>query len=110
MNMKADSRAKLKLFKLYLATVLAVAALLDNITTILAISVGAREMNPIVYPFLDNIYLFTLFTVVKVFLAFIVVYRYIEPRTMDIIIYSTILFIFVRATLLNILNYITLLG
>jgi len=106
--MRADSRAKL--FKLYLALIIAVFALADNITTWLAVSAGAKEMNPIVYPFLDNIYLFTLFTIAKVFLAFIVVYRYIEPRAIDLIVYSTILFIFVRATLLNILNYIMLLG
>jgi len=103
---KRDSRVKL--FKLYLATVLAIFALLDNITTILAISVGAKEMNPIVYPFLDNALLFTAFTIAKVFLAFIIVYRYVEPRTIDIIIYSAVLFIFVRAVIINIFNYFML--
>jgi len=99
---------KLKLFKLYLAVILAVFALLDNATTWLAVSAGAIEVNPIVYPFLGNIHLFALFTAAKVLICFFVVYRYIEPKLVDILAYSAVLFVFVRAAVINILNYIIL--
>jgi len=87
-----------------LASILAAVALLDNITTVLAIERGAVETNPIVSLFLQNMLIYSVFTAVKIFLCFYVVYKTFSKSRTWIAIYSIVLAIFVRATVINALN------
>jgi hypothetical protein len=87
-----------------LAAILAAAALLDNITTVLALQRGAREANPIVAVFTANLFLFAAFTIAKVFLSFYAVYKTFSKSVTWIVIYVAVLTIFIRAAIINTLN------
>jgi len=93
-----------------LALLLAFIALLDNISTWFAVGVGAVELNPIVYPFLSNIHLFALFTLFKCFIVFFLTYKYMKPTLTDIIVYAVVFFFFARAVVINVLNYVHMVG
>ena len=93
--------------RLILASTLAAAALLDNVTTVLALQRGAVETNPLVAIFTANLFLFTVFTAVKVFLAFYVVYKTFSKSVTWIAIYSIVLAVFIRAAITNTLNALT---
>lgn len=86
------------------AGVLALAALLDNVTTWVALENGAVEVNPLVKPFTVNPYLFAFFTVVKAMLAFLIVHQAYENTLRFKISYLAVLALFLNATVLNILN------
>jgi len=90
--------------KLLLSILLALLALLDNATTIVALSRGAVETNPIVSLFTANVLLFALFTVVKVFLAFYLTYRTFSTSVTWIVIYVALAVMFARAIAINIMN------
>ena len=97
--MERHSRAKL-----ILSAFLALLALLDNITTVFALSRGAVETNPIVSLFTANIVVFAVFTIVKVFLAFYLTYKTFFTSVTWIAIYIALAVIFARATIINIMN------
>ena len=97
--MERHSRAKL-----VLSTFLALLALLDNVTTIVALSRGAVETNPIVSLFTANIVVFALFTIVKVFLAFYITYKTFSTSVTWIAIYAIVATVFARAVITNIVN------
>jgi len=90
--------------RLILATALAAAALLDNVTTVLALQRGAREANPIVAVFTANQILFTVFTAVKTLLAFYIAYKTFSKSVAWTAIYTAVLATFIRAAIINILN------
>jgi len=90
--------------RIALASILASIALADNITTVLAIEKGAIELNPLVAVFLQNIVLYSVFTAVKVFLCFYIVYRTFSKSKIWIMTYISILILFTRATIINMLN------
>jgi hypothetical protein len=94
-------RAKLKLV---FSLILALLALLDNVTTVLALERGAVELNPIVSFFTTDTLLFALFTAVKVFLAFYVTYKTFSTSVTWIAIYVAVATVFARATVINIMN------
>ena len=83
---------------------LALLALLDNVTTMFALGRGAVEANPIVSPFTANAIMFAVFTAVKVFLAFYLTYKTFSTSVMWIAIYVAVATIFTRATIINIMN------
>jgi hypothetical protein len=95
----------MKRFKLS-GLVLSVIGLLDNVTTLTAINNGAYELNPIVQPFLTSNELFALFTVVKCAIMYYVGSKLDLSKKLDLIIYVILVFFFVRAVILNILNSI----
>jgi hypothetical protein len=88
------------------ALLLALVGLADNITTITAISRGAYELNPIVSIFLSNELLYALFTIVKCVILYIVSSKLDLRKKLDLLIYLILMLIFLRATIINILNSI----
>ena len=88
------------------ALLLALVGLADNITTITAISRGAYELNPLVNVFLVSSELYTLFTIVKCAILYIVASKLNLKKKIDMIIYLILMLIFLRATIINILNSI----
>jgi hypothetical protein len=93
--------------RLILAAILAAAALLDNVTTVLALQRGAVEANPLVAVFTANLFLFSIFTAVKVSLAFYAVYKTFSKSVAWIAIYTIVLAVFIRATIINTINALT---
>jgi hypothetical protein len=87
-----------------LALVLATAALLDNVTTVFALQRGAVETNPLVAMFTANLFLFSIFTAVKVFLSFYIAYKTFSKSVTWIAVYSAVLAVFIRAAIINTLN------
>jgi hypothetical protein len=83
---------------------LAVIGLLDNITTVTAISRGAYELNPLVNIFLSSYELYTLFTIVKCAILYIVASKLNLRNKLDMIIYIVLVVIFVRAIIINVIN------
>jgi hypothetical protein len=97
----------MKRFKFNLnGLILSVIGLLDNVTTLTAISNGAYELNPIVQPFLSSLELFIMFTIFKCVIMYYVGSKLDLSKKLDLIIYVVILVFFVRAVILNILNSI----
>jgi hypothetical protein len=94
----------LKKLRLALASALAVAALADNVTTIIAVGKGAAELNPIVALFLKDTLVYAIFTAFKVFLCFFVAYKTFSPSKTWLLLYSAVLAVFARATIINALN------
>ena len=90
--------------RLILALTLAAVAAADNISTLFAVERGAVETNPLVSLFLQDIALFILFTIVKIFLCFYVVYKTFSKSRTWLLIYSIVLAVFIRATVINTLN------
>jgi hypothetical protein len=95
---------KIEKTRFILALILSTAALIDNITTVFALQRGAVEANPFVAIFTSNSILFAVFTVAKVFLAFYVVYETFSKSVTWIAIYAAVLTLFIRASIINILN------
>jgi len=85
---------------------LALVGLADNVTTWLAVSKGAVELNPIVAPFLASPYLWAAFTVFKVVVLYWVGKALNLRKPVDTIIYSILVFFFARATVVNVLNWV----
>jgi len=100
----------MKKASLAFALPLAFIALLDNISTWFAVNAGAVELNPIVYPFLSDIYLFALFTLFKCFIVFALTYKYMRMTLTDIIVYAVVFFFFARAVVINVFNYVNMVG
>jgi len=80
--------------------------LADNVTTWLAISKGAVELNPIVAPFLSSPGLWWGFTVFKVVVLYWVGKSLDLRYPEDIIMYAVLMFFFARATVVNLLNWV----
>lgn len=90
--------------RFFLSLLLALFAAIDNVTTWIAVSHGAHEINPISSLFLFNIVTWTIYTIAKVLLTFIVAYR-IYGATGWIYIYIAISAIFIQASITNIFNF-----
>jgi hypothetical protein len=91
--------------KLFRATLLAGIGLLDNLTTLLALRAGAHEVNILVKPFTGDTVLFTIFSIFKAAVLFIVAYKAIDyNKTRDRILYYILLALFTQATIVNTLN------
>jgi len=80
--------------------------LADNVTTWLAVSKGAVELNPVVAPFLASPYLWTAFTAFKVAVLYWAGKTLNLRKPADTIIYSVLMLFFVRATVVNMLNWV----
>jgi len=89
--------------RLLLAGTAAAIMLLDNITTVLALGNGALEANPLVAPFTSNLYMFTLFTIVKIAIASYITYRYVNTWR-DLLVWLIVMLIFIRAIIINVVN------
>lgn len=87
------------------ALLLAGLGLLDNLTTLLALQAGAREANPIVKPFTGDTVIFTIFSIFKCAVLFIVAYKAIDySKISERILYYLLVAIFTQATIVNTLN------
>jgi len=85
---------------------LALAGLADNVTTWLAVSRGAVELNPVVAPFLSSPGLWWLFTAFKCSALYLAGKALNLRKPADTIIYSVLVFFFARATVVNVLNWV----
>lgn len=91
-----------------LAIALATVATLDNATTWLAVSRGARELNPIISLLLNDVVVWWLFTVGKAVLSYVLVKKTYNENTWWFLGYAVVFTLFARATVVNFLNYLTL--
>jgi len=96
-----------KPIKLTLAIGLAFIMLLDNITTWYALQKGAYETNILIAPLFTNLPLFIIFSIIKPLIGFIAVYLIKNPSLSFFLIYTIILILFLRATIINYINYLT---
>ena len=85
---------------------LALVGLADNVSTWLAVSKGAVELNPLVAPFLSSPGLWWGFTVFKVVVLYWVGKALNLRKPADTVIYSVLVFFFARATVVNMLNWV----
>ncbi|MEM3964814.1 MAG: DUF5658 family protein [Thermofilaceae archaeon] len=99
MKLKLDAGKKYGL-------ILAITALLDNVTTFYALQAGARELNIIVDFFARDMYLFIVFTIAKVFLCYYIPAVTYENTLRFKVIYFAVLALFINATVSNALNYV----
>lgn len=90
-----------------LALVAAIAAFLDSISTYLAFKAGAVELNPLVALFLKDLALYISFTIVKSWIVYIIFTR-MNIRFFDLAVWAAITYLFLRASLINTINYIGL--
>lgn len=79
--------------------------LLDNVTTILAVQAGARELNPLVAPFLASPWLWALFTIIKALAGYWIALRYVKDAG-SVIAWAFVMYFFLRAAIINTLNFL----
>lgn len=87
---------------------LATAALADNLTTIAAVQAGAREVNPLVAPFLVHPALFAAFTVAKCLLCYYAAAKAFENSAKYKLVYYAVLLLFAQAAVRNTVNAVLL--
>jgi len=87
----------------YLALFTAIVLLLDNLTTIIAVSRGAVESNPIIALMLGNSIVYALFTAFKVSLGYYLTYKYVNDKV-SLAAWAVVLFFFLRAVVINVMN------
>jgi len=87
----------------HLALFTAIVLLLDNLSTIVAVSRGAVELNPIIALMLGNSVVYALFTAFKVSLGYYLTYKYVNDKV-SLIAWTVILFFFLRAVVINVMN------
>jgi hypothetical protein len=90
-----------------LALIAAIAAAIDSISTYLAVKAGAVELNPIVALFLQDLALYVSFAIVKSWIMYILFIRMNVKSFWEIVIWAGITYLFLRASLINILNYMS---
>ena len=84
------------------AALLAGIGLLDNLTTLLALRAGAQEANPVVKPFTGDAVIFTIFSIFKCAVLFVVAYKAIDySKIGERLLYYMLLALFTQATILN---------
>jgi hypothetical protein len=88
-----------------LALVAAIAAALDSISTYIAVKAGAVELNPIVAFMLHDMTLYISFAIVKSWIVYIIFTR-MSIRFFNLAIWAAITYLFLRASLINMINYI----
>lgn len=88
-----------------LALVAAIAAAIDSISTYLAVSAGAIELNPLVAFFLQDLVLYASFAIVKSWIVY-AVFTKMNIKFFSIAAWAAITYLFLRASLINMLNYI----
>ena len=88
-----------------LALTAAIAAALDSITTYLAVSSGAVELNPLVAFFLQDLTLYISFAIVKSWIVYIIFTR-MSIKFFNLAAWAVITYLFLRASLINMINYI----
>jgi hypothetical protein len=76
------------------AITLTILALTDQYTTLFAYVRGNMELNPLVAPFLQNFYLFILFTIFKCVFVYVATYYSKFNSKLDYLIFFLIAFIF----------------
>ncbi len=89
--------------RLALAIIASTIMVLDNTTTIFAISHGAHEINPIVKLFLSSTPSWILFTAVKMAIAFALTYMFVKTK-IDLIIWLAVMAFFINAIITNLVN------
>jgi hypothetical protein len=89
-----------------LALILAILGITDQVTTWLATSVGAYELNPLIAPFLSNPFSFIVLTILKTLFIFTVAYFSKYNKPIDYIIYLFIVFIFSYVCYKNYMIYL----
>ena len=83
----------------------ALIGLADNLTTILALSRGAVETNPLVAPFTQSLAVFAVFTVAKCAILYLVGKSLNLRKTVDLAIFAVLFAVFLQATAVNIANW-----
>jgi len=86
-----------------LALFTAAVLLLDNLTTLVAVSRGVVEANPLVSFMLQSSIVYALFTAFKVAVGYYLTYRYVNNKT-SLAVWAVVLFVFLRAVVINIIN------
>jgi hypothetical protein len=89
-----------------LALTAAIAAALDSMSTYLAVSSGAVELNPIVALFLQDLALYVSFAIVKSWIVYIIFTR-MNIRFFNLAAWAAITYLFLRASLINMINYMS---
>ena len=89
-----------------LALVTAIAAALDSITTYIAVRSGALELNPLIALFIQDPVLYIYFSTAKSWIIYILFSKMNVNSFWEIVIWAAITYLFLRASLINILNYI----
>jgi hypothetical protein len=89
-----------------LALIAAIAAAMDSISTYLAVKAGASELNPLIALFLQDLALYVSFAIVKSWIIYIL-FKIMNAKSFwEIVIWAGITYLFLRASLINIINYI----
>ena len=91
---------------LVLSSVLGIIVTLDSVTTWFAVRAGAREINPIINIFLNSAEMYVIFSLWKTILAVLLVYITYHRSRLWIIIYAIVTVLFVRASLINLTNWL----
>jgi hypothetical protein len=102
---KANTDIREKALARSLAFVAAIAAALDSISTYLAVKAGAVELNPIVALFLKDLTLYISFAIVKSWIVYIIFTR-MSIKFFNLAAWAAITYLFLRASLINMINYI----
>jgi hypothetical protein len=84
---------------------LALVGLADNVSTVLALSGGATEANPLVAPFTQDPALFAAFTVAKCAVLYLVGKSLNPRKAADLLVLAILLAVFLQATAINVANW-----
>jgi len=92
--------------KLILALILVAILVVDNITTILALSKpNVKEINPVSTWFYEN-NLWLLYTIIKPLIGFLLVYYMFDFSYIAWTFYLTVLILYMKAIITNVINLI----
>ena len=83
--------------------IIIILSVLDSISTWLAVSNHAVELNPVVNIFLSNIYAYLIFSAFKTIMLALITYSYVKTR-ISIIIFIMIAMIYANAVITNFTN------